>query len=289
MSTHIEPTLDNIRSTIHRCFFQSSLAPLLDDPSTLLANPGKMLRSRLLAHLGKATGLSDTVLIPAAAAVELLHTASLLHDDIIDNATLRRNAPSFWSHNGTAGAVLLGDLLILYAMRLLVPLNNPRISNALIRFAGEVAEAEVEQEIIRRGQPQSADECIATARHKTGPFFAFMGFVAGGENGPLCESLTEACYLAGTSYQLADDMLDAYGSKNASDKSLNRDSLRSKSTAAIAFRQAGLDASQVIGDMLHHAEELLNDFPLAQDAFAVYLRNDLKPAITTCLSNSLSG
>ena len=279
MPLQIENDIQRVRQLIRDLFEQSPFAPLLDDPSTLLTNQGRMLRARLGIRLGRANSVPEPVIHRTAAAIELIHAASLLHDDVIDNGHIRRNAPAYWEKNGTAGAILLGDLLVFYALKLLTPLRDPRLGEALIRYLGEVGEAEVLQEIIHRGEPQSWNDCIQTARRKTGPLFAFMGFMAGGPDEALSDLLAECGYLVGSAYQLADDLLDAYGDADTTDKSLGRDLLRGKHTTARFAEVEHIDPIQCIHELCGRASALLQDHPALQSAWHEYLDADILPVI----------
>ena len=286
MSKNIHRETRRVEQLIREQFEQSPFAALLDDPSTLLTNQGKMLRSRMVIRLGLVNKIAEPVIFRTSAAIELIHTASLLHDDVIDNGHLRRNAPAYWDKHGASGAILLGDLLVFYALKLLTPLNEPRIAEALIRYLGEVGEAEVLQEIIHRGDPRTWEDCVQTARHKTGPLFAFMGFVAGGDDEPLAALLAECGYLIGSAYQLADDLLDAYGEDTQSDKTLRRDHPRSKNTSAQFARTGDQHPTRYIDELCERSIHLLNDHPAIQAAWRTYLDEDIVPVIRQHLRNA---
>ncbi len=279
MPRQTDNDIQRVQQLIREQFEQSPFAPLLDDPSALLANQGKMLRSRMVIRLGRANSVGEPFILRTAAAIELIHTASLLHDDVIDNGHIRRNAPTYWNKHGTSGAILLGDLLVFYALRLLTPLNDARLAEALIRYAGEVGEAEALQEIVHRGEPQTWDDCVQTARHKTGPLFAFMGFVAGGDDAILADRLSECGYLIGSAYQLSDDLLDAYGDASQSGKTLGRDHLRSKNTSAQFARAENRNPARYIDELCERSIRLLDEYPRLQVAWKTYLDDDILPAI----------
>lgn len=264
-------------------FSRTPFSPLLDDPSTLLTNQGKMLRSRLVIRMGRANGTPDETILRTAAAVELIHTASLLHDDVIDNGLLRRAAPAYWQKHGISGAILLGDLLVFYALKLLMPLQDQRLAEALIGYLGEVGEAEVLQEIVHRGTPQTWDECVETARHKTGPLFAFMGFAAAGPDETLAPILAECGYLAGTAYQLSDDYLDAFGSPEQAGKTVGRDHLRGKNTSALFSDASHIQPPLFIEELCERSIRLLDNHPALQTAWRAYLDGDLLPPIRSHL------
>ena len=123
------------------------------------AADGKMLRGRLVYAMGGHN-------LEAAAAIELMHSGSLFHDDVIDDADLRRGKPAFWKTFGVKGAILFGDLHFFLALRLLA--DQPGLQKDLIETAGIVCKAAAEEEL-----SQTPQDRVELARRKTGPLFAF--------------------------------------------------------------------------------------------------------------------
>ena len=105
----IGPALAEVRELVLESMADTSLHSLVSEYNGLVAN-GKMLRGRLGLRVGSATDIPHATLVHAAAAVEMVHAASLLHDDVIDGGHLRRGAPAFWVERGIPGAILLGDI-----------------------------------------------------------------------------------------------------------------------------------------------------------------------------------
>jgi len=114
----LEHWLEETVKTIRGSLCETSLRTLMPCLEALTGG-GKLLRARLLFRVGCGVGVDERTLVQAAAAVELVHAASLVHDDVIDGSVIRRHAPAFWVENGAAGAILVGDLLFCEAMRLL--------------------------------------------------------------------------------------------------------------------------------------------------------------------------
>lgn len=254
------------------------------EPGAILG-AGKRLRARLALRAGLAAGTPPLMFLGVAAAVEMVHAASLLHDDVIDGGELRRGAPAFWLRHGVSGAILVGDLVLCAAYDVIRDLDAPAVLHSLMAHTREMCEAEVEQELLRRGRPV-ADwaEAERFARHKTGSLFAFAAFAAAGAGGPLADALREAGYLAGTAYQLSDDVLDALGDAAAAGKTLGRDVARGKNTAATVCRGDPRPALRRIAELREQAERRLADWPEALDAFREYWSSDLEPAMraNTC-------
>lgn len=242
--------------------------------------PGKMLRSRLAGRLAEA-GLVQNLpgLRDVCAAVEMAHTASLCHDDLVDGAPLRRGRRSLWRVTSPSAAVLIGDLLLCEAVELLRTLGDGEPLREFLAKIREVLEAEAEQELLLRGTPVSHETCLRLARGKTGPLFAFAAMACGGDDPGRCSALEDAGYRIGTLYQLADDLVDVVGSETVAGKTLGTDVARGKFTLAQP-EVAGPDTIQEhIRDLCQSAQHSLAPFPTLQSLLQQFLRHDLQPAL----------
>ena len=273
----IEERLDAVGRLIAGCLAHTSLQQIVSAHQRLFLN-GKMLRSRLALRVGPANGVPERTLLHAAAAVEMIHSASLLHDDVIDGGYLRRGAPSFWVERGIPGAILLGDLLLFKAMDLVLDVDDPRLIPSLVRLTGMVCEAESEQELVLRGRPTELRDWLRIARRKTGALFAFLGCACGGDDPTLRDTLQECGFSIGTAYQLSDDILDAAEDPDAADKTLGSDQARSKNTVActVDAREA---ATNLIQELRAKASASLQPWPVVRSAWDRYVEQDVWPAI----------
>ncbi len=260
------------------CLAATALRALADSAPGLIGQ-GKMLRARLALRVGPATGAAPIDTVRAAAAVELTHAASLLHDDVIDGGVLRRGAPAFWVEKGVSGAILLGDLLLFKALELVAAVDPATLLPALVRLTGEVCEAETEQELLLRGAPAGWEQCLRIARRKTGPLFAFAALAGAGADPRLARALEASGYEVGTAYQLADDLLDVAGDPALAGKTLGSDSARAKVTAAAAALNEPVDPPAVIRELCAISAARLVEWPAVQSAWQAYLDLDLRPAI----------
>ncbi|MBI2437322.1 MAG: polyprenyl synthetase family protein, partial [Lentisphaerae bacterium] len=281
-----EHLLNDVRRAMANDLRQTSLAPLAEDLRGVLS-AGKMLRGRLILHLGPATGLSESTQVLTAVAVEMIHAASLLHDDVIDGAELRRGAPTFWITRGMSGAILLGDLLVCRTFRLLNA-GCPQLVSPLLRFMEEMCDAETEQELLLRNSAPDWQKCVSLARRKTGSLFAFAGYACGQNDPDLCAALQEAGYAIGTAYQLADDILDAAGNQDVVNKTLGTDALNGKLTATLAWacpssaRETRPESlSGYVRDLCATAGQTLRPWPAVQEAWNTYMEQDMAPVIMT--------
>ena len=246
---------------------------------------GKMLRARLLLRLAPAGRVPDSIAVPAAAAVELVHAASLLHDDVIDGGIVRRHAPAFWTQHGIPGAILLGDLILMKALDLAGRTTDDRLVGELVHFAGEMCNAESEQELLLRGGDADWNQCLDIDRRKTGALFAFAAGAAGGGDAPLRLALQEAGYGLGTAYQLADDLLDVAGNDRAAGKTIGRDRARRKNTAATSFSGDPAELAGQARDLRARAVEPLRNWPDIRAAMDEYCVLDFDPAVARLLSD----
>jgi geranylgeranyl pyrophosphate synthase len=281
--------LEDVKKIVLGCAAETPLLSAISDQAAVLAQ-GKMLRSRLTLYVANATGIASETALRSAAAVELIHAASLLHDDVIDGGTLRRGAPTLWMEKGIPAAILLGDLLLFKALELVQPLNNGKLLELLIKLTGEMVAAETEQELVLRGQQTNWDICTRTARRKTGPLFAFAAAAAASDSAQR-DALSEAGYLIGTAYQLSDDILDASGDPEVAGKTLGLDALRKKNTCAQNGRESMFDAVQCVWSLCKESSRVLAAWPGPQSAWDAYLDAELRPAIESnvrCVTSPFS-
>lgn len=236
---------------------------------------GKMLRARLALRLGAANGVAPATRRAAAAAVEMIHAASLLHDDVIDGGLLRRGLPTFWKAFSTSGAILLGDLLLFKAMHLVRCTGRTDLVCDFIELAGVVCEAEAEQELIRRKNPVTWSQAVSTARRKTGALFACAALSAG-RGSAQKKALSEAGYLLGTAYQIADDILDGSEKEAQAGKTLGTDRARGKTTAAV---RTPASARRYLEKLCSRSALLLARWPRLATAWQTYLDEEFLPLI----------
>lgn len=275
----LDAHLESVTALITQTLRETSLRGLVNESASLVGLGGKMLRSRLVYRLGTATGNDPLLMVYASAAVEMIHTASLLHDDVIDGGVLRRGRPTFWVEKGPAGAILLGDLLLFKAIDLICRVANGRYTHDLVILTGEVCEAESEQELILNEDDSKLEICQSIARRKTGALFAFAAMVNGRGDDQRSASLKESGYLLGTVYQLADDILDTRDDQDCG-KTLGTDAARGIVSAA------NLDEKHLIAHLetlIKEACEMLDGDEEALSGIRTYIDEDLQPAIDKLL------
>jgi len=184
-----------------------------------LADPGKQLRARLAFETGAALGAARAALVPWAAACELLHNASLVHDDLQDRDAVRRGRPTVWVRHGDAAAVNVGDLLMMLPHLALRELRcDPAVCWRLCvllvtRAVGTVNGQSADLERPDRGAA-GWDGYEAVARGKTGHFFALPvagAAIAAGRDEDEADAVGDAFADVGVAFQMANDLADLSG------------------------------------------------------------------------------
>src|SRR5436305_13970138 len=183
----------------------------------LINSGGKRLRPMLTLAMAVLTGYPGDGHVKLAAAVEFMHTATLLHDDVVDQSDMRRGklaARMLW---GNEASVLVGDFLLGQAFKMMVEVGSLRALEILSSAAAVIAEGEVMQLVAAKNTATTEDEYLAVIRSKTAELFAAaceVGPVIGGR--PKAEQAACRSYgmNLGVAFQLVDDALD-YGGKAA--------------------------------------------------------------------------
>ncbi len=279
----IAKQLKAVQAIMADCLRDTNISKLLPPKNNIMGS-GKMLRAQLTLFLGGSNEIDEKTCLHAAAAVEIIHGASLLHDDVIDGGLLRRGAPTFWKKHGINGAILLGDLLVFEGLNLLVQVNRTDLLQELIDMATYVCRSEVEQELILRGTPGTWEECEQIARAKTGSLFAFATVAAASDAPGQKEALREAGFILGTAYQLVDDILDVSGNEAVSGKTLGKDQERGKTTAITATKNAPDNPADYVDSLLDASSAQLAAWPDLQSSWKDFLNVTMKPVLSKHLS-----
>jgi octaprenyl-diphosphate synthase len=244
---------------------------------------GKMLRTLLVQRLC-GTNINDFDMQAMAcycAAVELVHAATLFHDDVIDVGEVRRGRPALWRQTSTSGSILIGDLFLCRAINFLARNGSAKLFDLFIDKMHETCSAEILQELVLRGKTLSEEDCLRVARGKTGPLFAFCAVLCSKGDLRLEAALEEAGYRIGTAYQLADDLIDEKGDSRKSDKTLGTDRLRKKYTLASINNGEDVYLKERINALCASAAELISSWPLLHSGLRTFLERDFYPAIST--------
>ncbi len=190
-----------------------------------LSGRGKRLRPAIVLLAAECAGGATESSAILGAVVELVHTASLVHDDVVDESGSRRGKRSANVEWGNKISVLLGDYLLAEALALLPEGERRRFLSGLLAAARQMCAGQVEELRSARGALTEA-EYLAIARAKTGSLFAFCGrggAESGGGSPEIAAALERFGERFGVAFQLADDILDLVGSYGRSGKPEGRD------------------------------------------------------------------
>jgi len=187
---------------------------------------GKMIRPALLLFAGRAAGGVNREHHVLAAVVEMVHMATLVHDDVLDNADERRSQATVNAVSGNVAAVLLGDYLISHAFHLCSSLNDQQASRLIGSTTNTVCEGELLQNHLR-GQPFiSETQYFQIIRRKTASLTSVscrLGGLFAGASREVCDALAGCGEAAGIAFQIIDDVLDVAGREEVVGKSLGLD------------------------------------------------------------------
>jgi geranylgeranyl pyrophosphate synthase len=187
-------------------------APRLAGPAHhLLAAGGKRVRPLLISLLARALDTPFAKLAPCAVAAELVHTATLLHDDVLDGATVRRGRLAAHLKYDAHTAILSGDALLSKAISDIAELGDPIVLQRLAQTVRELVEGECLQADLMGQVHGDVEAVMEIARRKTASLFAWAGWVSGHRAGQHSDDLFRFGTHLGLAFQVLDDILDWEG------------------------------------------------------------------------------
>jgi octaprenyl-diphosphate synthase len=201
-----------------------------------IGSRGKRLRPLMALLSGGATGGVTSGHVDLAVIVELIHIATLVHDDIMDEAERRRSQPTVNARWGNSLSVLLGDCLFAQALNLSTNFDNAEISRVIARAARSVCSGEIIQTQRRFDLHLSIDDYLRIIEMKTGSLFAAaaeLGAVLNGAEPETVRALRDFGRKTGAAYQIYDDCLDVAGNEEDIGKTLGTDLRNGKMTLPI--------------------------------------------------------
>jgi geranylgeranyl pyrophosphate synthase len=190
--------------------------PVLGDIiDTLIGAGGKRLRPIMLLLSAKPFNYELTELVSAAAGIELLHTASLVHDDTIDRSQLRRGTPTLNSMFDTGTVIMLGDYLFARSAMLAAETMNPRVVAVFASTLGHICDGQLHEILTAHDLQQTREDYERRIFGKTASLFAGaaeMGAIIAGASDPEIQAMREFGTNVGMAFQIVDDVLDLRGS-----------------------------------------------------------------------------
>lgn len=264
----VRPDLEKIEIAIRAQVrdFDSAVEPYI----TYICNTsGKRIRPALAILVGGAVGQVTEDHRKIGVILELIHMATLVHDDIIDGAIARRSMPTANAKWGNALAVLLGDALFSHALTLATDFNSIDICRKVGKAAREVCQGEIIQTQRRFDLSLSKQDYFQVIEMKTGALFAAATGLAAAVSGLSAEqeaSLASYGMKLGTAYQIYDDCLDLVGSEEIVGKTLRTDLAKGKLTLPIL---------NLLESSSEQQRESLNARILAQEEFDLQTLNGI--------------
>ncbi|MED5412556.1 MAG: polyprenyl synthetase family protein [Pseudomonadota bacterium] len=199
---------------------------------------GKRMRPVLTLLAARSCGIESQKHIPMAAVIELIHTATLLHDDVVDMSTLRRGRPTVNAEWNNPSSVLVGDFIYSRAFQILVQIGNMRIMEIIADTTNKIAEGEVLQLIAKNNPEFSEVSYMQVIESKTAILFqaaAQCGALLGNVEPDIEAALTEFGVRIGTAFQLVDDVLDYAGDAADLGKNIGDDLAEGKPTLPLIY------------------------------------------------------
>ena len=252
MSHPISPLIDSVQASFEQLDQLildriASRVGLAEEISAYLVNAGgKRVRPLLTLLAIRALGESDSRDVLLAASIEFLHTATLLHDDVVDESDQRRGRDTANEVWGNAPSVLAGDFVYTRAFQLMVEVGEMDILKELADTTNRIAEGELQQ-LINKGEVDVDEAAYFDVIYaKTARLFEAAGRVAGllaGASVEQTEALAEYGRLIGLAFQIADDVID-YQDQSDSGKSAGDDLAEGKVTLPILIAKANLDPAR---------------------------------------------
>ncbi len=217
----------------------------------IIAAGGKRLRPALLLLMTGALGYTGDQRYNLAAVVEFIHTATLLHDDVVDESTLRRGRPTANESFGNPASVLVGDFLYSRAFQMMLDANNMRVMQILAEATNVIAEGEVLQLMNMHDATLNEVAYLRVIRSKTAKLFEAstrLAAVLAGAGADVEESCATYGQALGTAFQVIDDVLDYAGDASETGKNLGDDLREGKTTLPLilAMQRAQPDESALV-------------------------------------------
>ena len=208
---------------------------------------GKRLRPALLLLSAQAAGQSNDNHITLAAVVEMIHTATLVHDDVLDEAAIRRHVDTVNARWNNETSVLLGDFLFTHSFYLASTLESTYACRTIGRATNIVCDGELRQTIASGNVNLSEDEYLAIVEAKTAELCACCcelgAYYAGGDSQTVARLASFGRNL-GIAFQIADDLLDLEGNESATGKSLGTDLAKRKMTLPLIHARDNLASGE---------------------------------------------
>lgn len=233
----VEQELSQTKALIHDRL--ESQIPLAQDITEYIINSGgKRIRPLLVLLVAKALGHDHYNQVKLAAIIEMMHTATLLHDDVIDESELRRGRKTVNAEWGNEASVLVGDLLYARTFQMLTEIGNFQVMELIADATSYIIEGEILQ-LMHCMDPETSEQTyLEIIQRKTGRLFATASScvaVLNGQATDTAESLKQFGEYVGIAFQMVDDALDYEGDSDLTGKNIGDDFAEGKPTLPIIY------------------------------------------------------
>jgi octaprenyl-diphosphate synthase len=252
------PEMEEVNAVIHRRL--SSQVALVNQISHYIVQAGgKRVRPLLLLLVARALGHTSPQRHEMAAVVEFIHTATLLHDDVVDESELRRGRQTANAMFGNAASVLVGDFLYSRAFQMMVSTDRMRVLEVLADATNIIAEGEVLQLMNMHDPDISVADYLKVIEYKTAKLFeasARLGAVISDAPKEVEEACAAYGRAVGTAFQLVDDLLDYEGTTAELGKNIGDDLREGKPTLPLleAMTRGTAEQREMIRNAIIHGE-----------------------------------
>ncbi len=227
--------------TLIRRRLSSQVALINQISHYIVSAGGKRIRPTLVLLFSQALGFDGPERFELAATVEFIHTATLLHDDVVDESALRRGRDTANARFGNAASVLVGDFLYSRAFQMMVSVNRMRVLEVLADATNVIAEGEVLQLMNMHDPDLAVDDYLRVIRFKTAKLFeasARLGALLADAPAAIEAACADYGRALGTAFQLIDDLLDYEGATTALGKNVGDDLREGKPTLPLLAAMA---------------------------------------------------
>jgi len=256
---------------------------------------GKRLRPKLVLLFADALGFTGPERFTLAAVVEFIHTATLLHDDVVDESSLRRGKPTANALFGNAASVLVGDFVYSRAFQMMVSVDSMRVLEVLADATNVIAEGEVLQLMNMHDPDVTVDSYLRVIRFKTAKLFeasARLGAVLSKADAATEEACAAYGRALGTAFQLVDDVLDYDSDATKLGKNIGDDLREGKPTLPllVAMERGTPEQRALIRHAIEHGEveRLAEIVTIVRETGALHATRDAARAEADAARNALS-
>jgi octaprenyl-diphosphate synthase len=280
----------------------------------IIGSGGKRLRPILVLLASRACGYRGKDHITAAAIIEFIHTATLLHDDVVDESDMRRGKESAHAVWGNGASVLVGDFLYSRSFQMMVGIDSMRVMDVLSNATNTIAEGEVEQLLNMHDPEVSEESYFSVIEKKTAKLFEAacqLGAVLAGKR-EVEQQLAEFGRELGAAFQVADDVLDYMADADTLGKNIGDDLAEGKPTLPLilcrktlqpdqqalvdeTIRRGGIDRMEQIVELIRGSGALDDSMAVARERSRLAIRSlsdlpgsDWKDAMISLASYSVS-